>query len=662
MATLSRLLLLAAIGIVLTALAYVGLQFPYLCLLLLAVAVAKRSGGWVLSRNFGSARLATVYDLIRHRLIGEARGLILGRASGSSPPTRWQAVRALMSPAITSVLAVRLFLSALRYRGDDSLIRVRDYVHLLTCAPAGSGKSTSVLIPNLLNHEGSVVVTDPMGELYRKTAAQRRAMGHRVFKLDPFNLAGPPGESDAFNPCDFLDENSINFHDDARSQASLLVETEGQDIQPHFNLRALDILAAMIAFVCGCEADAGKRTLTVVRDLISSPAGYREAIRTMQQVPGLHGILSLLGDQLTWLKGRELESVLSSLFRHIGWLNSPAVTACITRSTFDPRWLWSQKATVYIIVPHDKMTTMAPLMKWWLGSILQIVANNGRTEKFPVLFMVDEAAHLGRLKPLEEAITLLRGNGIRVWLFLQSLDQMKKCYGESASIMLDNIGTQQYFGTTSFETGDHLSKRIGDTTILVESINRNISYSRPTGFRPGADSSGNVSSSEGTTLNETGRRLIKPEEFLVLPRNSALILHKNLPPIAAQQVHYYEAPEFAKGGTGQSRRLGLSAVLAASITLAASLGFAAVMLSLPSPQLLRQMAFSPAGNPAATARPGRQPASPAARRPASVRSGDLPLYYGDPLYGPAQPVTSPRSASTHPLGPIIRRKGASFGQ
>src|SRR5687767_10516710 len=49
--------------------------------------------------------------------------------------------------------------------------------HVVTVAGSRAGKSSTVLIPNLLRYPGSVVVLDPKGELARATAAQRRRMG-----------------------------------------------------------------------------------------------------------------------------------------------------------------------------------------------------------------------------------------------------------------------------------------------------------------------------------------------------------------------------------------------------------------------------------------------------------------------------------------------------
>ena len=623
MARLCRALLLLAGSIVASGLALVGLQYPYLCLLVVGAAGWRRFNTWRGSgTSHGTSRLAGLLDLAG--MLGHRTGLILGRASLAGVPSRWLAFRSLISPKIPAALACRLAFAAFLRRPDRGLLRIRDYVHLLTVAPAGAGKSVASIIPNLKSFLGSVVVIDPKGDLYEQTAKFRRErLGHKVFRFDPFGIAGPAETTDTLNPLDFIDENDPGFLDEVRTVADMLVVRKGTESDPHWNEWSIVILASFMSFVCGCEPDAAKRNLGLVRDIVSSREVYSEAMKAMREVQGFGGVIAKFGELLGWLIDRELGSVMSSVQRHTAWMDSPAVAACLSRSSFDPRWLRAGPVTVYLILPHDKLTTLAPLMRVWLGTILRVVTKGGATEKNPVLFIIDEAAHLGKMQALQDALTLMRGYGIRIWLFFQSLDQLKVTYGENAGVMLDNLGTQQYFGINSFSTADDLSKRIGDATILLESINRNRSSSRPS--NPMAPDGGTVSTGQGVNVAEQGRRVIRPEEILVLPDSVSLTFHKNLPPIAAELVRYYDAPEFARGGTGQDRRLGLSALAASALVLVASLGFAGLMLALPSPDTLRQAAGTPRlrREPAASSRSYSVPHLPLvpatpARRPVAT--------------------------------------------
>lgn len=65
------------------------------------------------------------------------------------------------------------------------LIGIEDDRHILTVAGSRSGKSVG-LISNLLFYPGSILATDPKGELAEITAARRAAMGQKIYVLDLF--------------------------------------------------------------------------------------------------------------------------------------------------------------------------------------------------------------------------------------------------------------------------------------------------------------------------------------------------------------------------------------------------------------------------------------------------------------------------------------------
>ena len=91
-----------------------------------------------------------------------------------------------------------------------------------------------------------------------------------------------------------------------------------------------------------------------------------------------------------------------------------------------------------------------------------------------MLFLLDEAGHLGKMQILETAVT----TAVRhlVVFLLPSANQVAQCLGDRATRFLDNIGLQLYFGTNAFEA-EAISERCGDTTVVIESLNRNKSGS-----------------------------------------------------------------------------------------------------------------------------------------------------------------------------------------
>ena len=141
-------------------------------------------------------------------------------------------------------------------------------------------------------------------------------------------------------------------------------------------------------------------------------------------------------------------------------------------STFDPRWLRTGRVTIYLVLPADKLETLPPLAAVDRRYLCGPSRGANHPRRNPVLFLLDEAAHLGKIRVLETAVTLMRGMGIRLWFFFQSINQLKERYGDKAKTILDNIDTQQYFGVNSFEAAEEISKSIGDTTIPSSRVAR----------------------------------------------------------------------------------------------------------------------------------------------------------------------------------------------
>jgi type IV secretion system protein VirD4 len=565
-----RLLLILGCVVFAWGIVAIGVQLPGIVLVVVGLAAWVKFRRWRGSGGYayGTARVASVLDLAKGGLLAED-GLILGRVGYTQRPSQGQAVRALLSPRLTSDLACRVFLAAFPFLGSrqaKEFVRINKFVHLMTVAPAGKGKSVSVLIPNLMNYRGSVVVNDPKGELFKLTGGTRRGkLGQSAYRLDPLEVCGPG--SDSLNPLDFIDDKAPDFLDQCRDTANQLVLREGNEHDPHWNDACELVLTSLIAFVRACEPNPMERHLGTVRRIAADKRRFVNAATVMQRVQTHGGVIAQLGHLLTWFiekvddKGecvmtREGASVLSTLHRHTAWIDSPVVAASLMRTSIDLRLLRSDRpATLHFILPEDKLIVLQGLTRLWVGTVLRACTRAGADERNPVLFLLDEAGHIGKIRALEDATTLLRGKGIRLWFFFQSLEQMHVCYGEKAGVILDNIDTQQYFGINSLETAKPLSERIGETTLQIDSLNETFSRSRPDGPSPQGPQPGSLSWSRSVTTSEIARSLLKPEEILTLPEDLGLVFHRNLPVIPVRLVKSYKDHEFARELRGETPAL-----------------------------------------------------------------------------------------------------------
>ena len=535
------------------------------------------------SGNFGTARLANLVDLLRGGMLGND-GWIMGRLRFVPPPARGQALRSLLSPFVGSELACQMVFSAFwdRWWRNDRFLRISDGVHAATFAPAGAGKSVKVLVPNLLSYRGNCVVIDPKGELFGLTAEHRRKkFKHKIVRLDPAFLCGPG--ANCFNPFDFIDPQASDFIDLCRDLANMLV-VRGNEPEPFWNDAAENVIAAFIAHVCANEPQAVLRNLRAMRTLIASRQNYAFALEAMQNNADFHGVLQQLGYQLGWHVDKQLGSVMSMAQRHTNIFDSPLIVDATSRTDWNPADLRSGRMTVYLVVPPDKLVIWAGLMRLWLGCILRIITRGVPSERQPVLFLIDEAAHIGRMQALEDGITLMRGMGIRLWLFFQSIDQLNKCFGDHAATVLDNLATQLYFGINSYDTAEAISKRIGDETVMVRTDGGNSGSSRSIGVK-----SDGASTNSGISVNwsETSRRLFKPEEILTLHESVGVLFHRNHPVIMSQLINYYSDKAFRRRwrgfGTGRTGGLGLGGMLLALLALSVSVGITVGIMHLPVP-------------------------------------------------------------------------------
>jgi type IV secretion system protein VirD4 len=581
MAFFCRVTLVASCVLFIGTMAALAALYPYPALLVAGLCGWKwlrrgRPAGWV----HGTARLSGWGDVLHRNLAGE-NGLILGTTGYLSPPSRRMAFGQLLTaPLRNSLLAVKLFLGCLWGRGwsDNHVIRVSDYVHLASFASTGGGKGVSVVLPTLLSYRGSVVVTDPKSENLRIVGEHRRKkFGHRIIRLEPFGT-----HSDTFNPLDTIDENAPDFIDQCRDLAVALVVRTGKETETHFLDSAERVLQAFIAFVCACQADREMRNLQTVRQLLADRGKFEMCVKIMQDAGDVAGgMLQRLGSSLSWHQDRELASVLSTVQRVTGFLDTPPIAANTLKSSFHPDDLRDGKTSIFLCLPPRRLKSHAALQRMWINCILGTIIKNADETK-PVLFILDEIGNMGRLPMLEDAVTLMRGMGIRLWFIFQSLNQVKECFGDNADTFLDNIGTKQFFAIRSFETAEAISKQAGEATVFSVSDQEGESSSRPTGTGdgPNGPGPGSVGSSSSLTTSEIARKLMLPNEITTMPNDLALVFHQNMQVLPVKLLKYYNAAEFKRGRTGRSRGLGLAGGLAAVMTLLVSFSLPTVAAGL----------------------------------------------------------------------------------
>ena len=259
-------------------------------------------------------------------------------------------------------------------------------------------------------------------------------------------------------------------------------------------------------------------------------------IRIMKEQEGRHAhICAGVAEQLEAMGENERGSILSTARTQTQWLDSEKIETVLSRSDFRLADLKRRKTTIYLSLPAMRLPTHA---KWLRLMILLAITIMERTEgkpEPPVLFVLDEFPVLGHMDSIEKAAGLMAGFGVKLWLIIQNVGQLKQHYKEAWETFFANCGVITAFGVTDFETLKALSDNLGRMGI-VEKV------------RSGAS---NSALGQGVSPLQDDRRevplLAEHELRLAFGRKKKRVLIFNAEdnPAVAERFIYYEDPKFA---------------------------------------------------------------------------------------------------------------------
>lgn len=436
--------------------------------------------------------------------------------------------------------------------------------HILTVAPTRSGKGVGLVIPNLLHYPGSVLVVDPKGENYAVTHRYREeVLGQQIVCLDPFHvMLGKDDVSDSINPFDgivdysrppstYLTQNP-ELIDEANLIADSLIMRGPEEKDPHWNDKCRTLLKGLIlAVMCG-KGPNKRRHLSEVRALVAS--GYEEllgliGIDMKEDTASMGGALARAAKEILSMGTEELKNVISFALKHTEFLDTPLVEECLGdrrqgfRGTYDLRDLKKfGGVSIYMILPPHYLTRYVRLFRLWITmAMASMTRSSGKpADGCPVLFMLDEMAQLGTMEMMRQAVSLLAGYGMSVWMIWQDLSQLKALYEHDWPSFIANAKIQQFFGINDHETAKYISEMLGKATIQVETESKGDSDSSQGWFSQSTNTKSTTKS-----FSEKDRDLLSADEVRRLNREAMLMFVQGIPPILAERISYFKDPMFA---------------------------------------------------------------------------------------------------------------------
>jgi type IV secretion system protein VirD4 len=320
--------------------------------------------------------------------------------------------------------------------------------HLMTVAPTGAGKGVGLIIPALLTYPGSVIVTDIKGENYQVTARYRREMGQQVVVLDPFGLVTAKDKGDRLNPFDLFKVPGSDPESDAEMLAAQLAVGHEFSSDRYWEDTGRGLVAGLVADVA-TSSPPDKRNLVTLRELLyNDDLDYTLAVALDTRKKSMS---PLARDEfvayLAAPSDKTRPCIRTTATTFVKCLGSSAVSKSLEKSTFDLCDLLHNKPmTIYLVLPPEKLLSHRGLMRLWVVTLMTVVMRRTRLPRQRTLFLLDEAAQLGSLDLLPQAVSLLRGYGLQVWTFWQDLSQLMKLYPANWEAVVNNAAVLQAFG------------------------------------------------------------------------------------------------------------------------------------------------------------------------------------------------------------------------
>ena len=372
--------------------------------------------------------------------------------------------------------------------GNDIWVDNSD-AHSLIIGSTGSKKTRLFVMPCLeilRKARESVVVTDPKGELYARSAESFRKAGYEVKVL---NLRDPT-HSDCWNPLKLArDYYKAGEYDKAASSISdlalcIIPDRPGSKIDPFWNQTSRSMLRGLCMMMVEREDIFPDRfvNLSMLQSLSEGMNRGSEPGPVYEYVTENYAENSMARTNLnSVVRGSEktfgnicvsYDAALSPLYLQ------RSLIEMLSCNTIDFQSFGIKPTVLYLVVPDEKKTVnmIVSICVAQLYQQLIDTAQNSAGLTLPrrVNFVLDEFSNFPSIPDFDSMISAGRSRNIRFHLIVQGLEQLISRYGvETAQTIKANCQNWYYLCSREMSLLDEISSLCGenrDGTPLISRV------------------------------------------------------------------------------------------------------------------------------------------------------------------------------------------------
>ncbi len=345
----------------------------------------------------------------------------------------------------------------------------------LILGPPRSGKTSSIVVPNVLAAAGAVVAVSTKRDVLDETSFARARLGDCLL-FDPSGTVDvPPGvrligwsplaAAATWDGAVFMAESMVGASREGRDRV------DGS----HWTERA----AALLSSVFHSAALAGASLDDVV-----SAVNRRDPelfLTTLARHDATLALDLLIG--ITETEEREQSAIWSTASGVLSGYRTAGALASAGLEHFDPERFVRSRSTLFVSSPSEYQLHLAPLVAGILRDVRTAAycrrAATPRCPGPPVLLVLDELANIAPLHDLPALVAEGASQGVVTLASLQDLSQARARFGTAADGFLTLFGTKLVLaGVSDVRTLEALSTLTGQRDVSVTSTTRSCSPGR----------------------------------------------------------------------------------------------------------------------------------------------------------------------------------------
>ena len=390
----------------------------------------------------------------------------------------------------------------------------RRNLNILVIGGSGAGKSRTFAIPNIMQCNCSMVITDPKAELLRKTGGLLKKKGYEVRVFDLIH----PDTSFCYNPFQYVQDDK----DVLRLINNLIKNTTpkgSQSSDPFWEKSETALLQALMMYLLH-EAPPEEQNFPMIMEMLASAQVKEEDEDYESPLDILFERLEMRDPESIAVKqyhiykqaaGKTAKSILISVGVRLAAFNLKQIADLTCTDELDLASIGEKKVALFCCIPDadTSLNYLVGMIYSQLFQTLYYVADrlHGGKLPIPVHCIMDEWANVALPDDFDKILATMRSRSISCSIIVQNMSQIKALFKDSHESLVGNCDELLYLGGNEKETHKYLSELLGKETIDTNT------YGQTKG----------KSGSYSTNFQQSGRELLMPDEVRLLDNDYALL-------------------------------------------------------------------------------------------------------------------------------------------